>query len=201
MAFWNRKTDAAPPRIDELFDRCNALRSGETMPKARLNETESAVSALSNGSLRTFGVEPWTTTVRNAALQIRHFVRMAKESASPTLLAGAVYDWAELETRFPGDSSALLQQLTRAEREGAGPGYFDGHHLLYGRPAQEWGLGAEGQAVYAAVDQIMQRSLQPPAEPYVLPADFWEPKSDVARSQRAAAYEQFHGKQPPSWLV
>lgn len=117
-------------RIDELFDRCAALRAGETMPKARLNETESAVNALSNGAPWRFGCSPWTTTVRTAALQVRHLLRIAKESASPGLLASAVYDWAEIETQFPGDSSAMLQQLTLEERESAGPGYFDGHPCM-----------------------------------------------------------------------
>ena len=194
------KRELFTARVNELLDRCDALRAGEAMPKARVNETESAVSALSHGALRSFGTEPWTTTVRTAALQIRHLLRIAKEGASPGRFASGVYDWAEMETRFPGDSSAMLQQLTLEEREAAGPGYFDGHHLLYGRVAREWGLGESGQAVYAAVDEIMQH-LETPPKPYVIPDGFWQPGSDLAREQRATAHEQFHGKQPPKWLV
>ena len=194
------KRELFTTRIDELFDRCDALRAGESMPKARVKETESAVSALTDGALRTFAVEPWTTTVRTAALQIRYLLRIATEGASPVLFAGGVYDWAEIETQFPGSSSGMLQQLTREERDAAGPGYFDGHHLLYGRVARGWGLGASGQAVYAAVDEIMHRIGTSP-EPYIIPEGFWEARSHIAVEQRAAAYEQFHGKKPPKWVV
>lgn len=193
------KRELFTTRMDELFDRCRALRAGEAMPKARLNETESAVSALSHGARRTFLAEPWTTTVRTAALQVRHLLRIAKEGASPTLFAAGVYRWAEIEAQFPGDSSEMLQELTREERDAAGAGYFDGHHLVYSRVAQEWGLGENGEAVYAAVDEIMQRLGSPP-ETYVIPDGFWEPRSNVALEQRAAGYEQFHGKPSPKWF-
>lgn len=193
------KRELFTTRMDELFDRCRALRAGEAMPKARLNETESAVSALSHGAPRTFHAEPWTTTVRTAALQVRYLLRIAEEGAVLSVFAAGVYDWAKIEAQFPGDSSVMLQQLTREERDAAGPGYFDGHHLVYGRVAREWGLGEDGAAVYAAVDEIMQ-GLGSPPETYVIPDGFWEPRSNVALEQRAVGYEQFHGKPPPKWL-
>lgn len=194
------KRELYATRINEVMDRCVALRAGEPMPKARVKETDSAISTLTWGASSHFGTSPWTTTARTAALQIRSLLHRAPEPATPEWVASGVYDWAEIETRFPGDSAAMLQELTIAEREAAGSGRSDGHHLVYGRVAREWGLEREGNAVYAAVDAIMQHIDDSP-EPFSIPAGFWDERSSVATDQRAASYERFHGKPRPPWLT
>jgi|GEM_PF-3129751 len=193
------KRELQTQRMTDFLELCAALRAGDKVTKKRLNETESAISALTHFAPMTFPHEPWTVRIRSAALTARHFLETARSGAGPERFAAAVYGWAEIESAFPGDSSALLQELAASERAAAGDGYFDGHHLVYGRLCRERGLEAEGLAVYAAVADIM-RSLGEDPGPFSLGDDFWQPSPSPARGQRADAHERFHGRAAPGWM-
>ncbi|MDT9595309.1 hypothetical protein RDV89_19635 [Nocardioides zeae] len=162
-------------RMGELVERCQQLRDGVRMPKARVNETESAISALTEMAPRILVGPPWSTVVRNAALTARYFVALSRDGASLDRVAASVYRWAEVESGFPGRSDWLLQQLTPAERARAGDGHFDGHHLLYARPCRDAGLEAEGRAVYDAVADIMGRLDEDPG-PFLVDDEFFTPR-------------------------
>lgn len=188
-------------RMTELLERVDGLMAGERLVKARLDETESAISTVTNGIRVRMPAEPWSERARNAALTARHHLHFvgAKQSGYAAKLAGAVYGWAETETGFQGDSAALLQRLTPEERRpGPDDDYNDNHHLLYGRPAQQAGLGKQGQAVYAEVARILQ-DLDADLDPFVVDASFWKGAPSPAAQQRAEAYRDFHGKPPPPW--
>jgi hypothetical protein len=197
----DEKRDLHRLRMTELLDRVDGLMSGERLVKARLNETESAISTVTNGIRARMPAEPWSERARNAALTARHHLQFvgARESGYAAKLAGAVYVWAEIETGFQGDTASLLQRLTPEERRpGPHDDYHDHQHLLYGRPAQQAGLGKQGLAVYAEVARIMQ-SLDDNLEPFVVDASFWKGAPSPAARQRAEAYRDFHGKPPPPW--
>ncbi|MFT3899252.1 MAG: hypothetical protein QM728_03280 [Gordonia sp. (in: high G+C Gram-positive bacteria)] len=192
------KRELFTARMTELIERCADIRRGERVVKARIKETESAISALSNGAARHYAAQPWNPQIRTAALTARHLLRAAEEGADAEKLAAGVYSWAEIESGFPGDSSSLLQALTTAERAAAGHGFYDGHHLLYGRPCQQAGLAAEGRAVYASVARIMADLGADPG-PFPTPEGFWTLRPSPAVEQADMAYEAFHSHRPPRW--
>lgn len=194
------KRELQTTRMGELIERCAALRAKEKVPKVRLNETESAISALTALAPQRLTDGPWGTRIRSAALTARQLLQVAQEGARPDHAAAAVYRWAEIESAFPGDSASLLQTLTAQERQAAGPGFADGHHLVYGRPCLERGLEGEGRAVYAWVAAIMDKIEDDPG-PFQVEEHFWTSDSTLARAQRAQSYESFHGKPAPGWLA
>ncbi|UFU01915.1 hypothetical protein LQF12_10345 [Ruania suaedae] len=193
------KRELFTQRMDELIERGAAVRAGERVVKARLNETQSAISALTAHAPNAFGVAPWTTRIRTAALTARHFLQVCSDGAKPSLVTAGVYTWAEIESGFPGDSAAMLMMLTPKERASAGPGVADAHHLVYARPCQEHGLAEEGRAVYDAVAAIMSDPGRDPG-PFPLDDGFWVTSPSPARAQQAQAYEKFHGRQAPPWM-
>lgn len=177
----DEKRDRHLTAAEGAFDKMDAWWSGRTkLVKARRNEIDSAISFVWNTALRTelrgLVQAPVARHVGPALRQCLYVATGAYGPADvPPLAAALVYRWAECRTLFPGDSSVLLQHIPHEERPvepgPVGPDYADEHHLLYGTPADRFGLRAEADRVCAEARRIWERFDEP--EPWDLPADLW----------------------------
>lgn len=187
--------------IDDYFRRCDIWFSGGTIPKARRNEVESAISAVTHFGSVHLPHAPWLHRAREAVLELRfllHFVTSRSLAERLQRTATAPYHWAEIDTGWPADTAALLAQvprdLYRADPVEATVG-------VYTLVAPRLGLHAEARAVIERVRDIVDHfGTDPGPFPPGLAALAVSDGGAAARAQHAAHYEQFHGRPPPSWL-
>jgi hypothetical protein len=191
------KRDAHLAAADGAFERMDDWWNGRAkLVKARRNEIDSAISFVRNtaqrSELRLLLAAP---VARHVAAALRPCLTLAAGGYSrrqlPTLAAGLVYTWAQCRTLFPGDSAVLLGHvdgdLLAAEVHG------DNHHLLWGEPADAFGLRAEADAVCAEAAAIWARFDDP--QPWDLPADLWaRPYDGRYHAMHYADQQAFHAR-------
>lgn len=202
----DEKRDRHLAVAEGAFERMDGWWSGRTkLVKARRNEIDSAISFVWTTALRAelrgFVQAP---VARHVGPALRQCLSVSAGGYGPDQLAsvaaGLVYTWAECRTLFPGDSSVLLQHVPPeklAPVSGTvGPDGTDEHHLLYGAPADRFGLRAEADRVCAEARWIWERFDEP--VPWDLPDDLWSRGDDgLYQDMHYGEQRAFHERNTP----
>jgi hypothetical protein len=180
------KRDRHLATAEGAFEKMDGWHSGRLkLVKARRQEIDSAISFVWNTALRRElqGLVQ-APVARHVGPALRQCLTVSAGGYRPdqlaALAAGLVYTWAECRTLFPGDSNVLLQHIPPEERHvepgPAGPDHADEHHLLYGTPADRFGLREAADRVCAEAWWIWERFDEP--APWDLPDDLWTRRDD-----------------------
>jgi hypothetical protein len=198
------RVDRHVAAAEVAFDRMDDWWRGRAkLVKARRNEIDSAISFIRNTALRgqlRFLVQ--AAVARHVASGLRQCLSLAaggySHAQTSQVVAGLVYTWAECRTMFPGDSAVLLQYVPSDSLvAGSGIDSFDRHHLLYGEPADRFGLRSEADAVYAEARSIWDNFDTP--MPWDLPPDLWSRTYDgTYHTMHHAAEQAFHARNRPT---